>query len=198
MTVFIVKSSPAKHQSKTATSLMASKESREKARKELETEFMVKFGFVPNGLRELTLSPMAAKIYLTAVEHKKEFATLTFTERHVIDYITSEYHNDEYSIQMHRNCLIGKANMTPSDVETIKRGQRKELEKLGRVGWIAVATYCIVRNYCSNISDEELEVYRNQGIDRELWYEIASYVGMKFVSNIVNNISKPKLDLQFQ
>ena len=175
-----------------------SKESREKARKELETEFIVKFGFVPNGLRELILSPMAAKIYLTAVEHKKEFATLHFTERHVIDYITSEYHKDEYSIAMHRNFLSSKANMEEKDLDIIKKGNRKDLEKLGRIGWIAIATYCILVRFCKDMPDEELEIFRQHGIDRELWYEISSYIGMKFVSNIVNNISKPKLDVQFQ
>jgi hypothetical protein len=138
--------------STTTTTTMSS--SKEKTRKELENEFMIKFGFIPNGMRELSQSPMAAKIYLTAVEHKKEYSTLGSTERHVVDYLTSEHHKDEYSIKMHKNFLLKKANMKNTDLETIKNGSRKDLERLGKMGWIALATRHILTNYGKQVTEE--------------------------------------------
>ena len=150
-----------------------------------------KFGFVPNLIREMSLSPAVARVYLGGQEAMAA-ATLSASDQQVVQLAVAVHNECSYCRAAHR--LGGKmAGLTPSDIEAIDKGE--PVEDL-RVRSLAAATRQILeaRGWLDADSLAGLEA---DGIDRRQVYEIVALIGLKTISNFVNHIAHTKIDEAF-
>jgi len=151
-----------------------------------------KYGFVPNLIREMSLSPAVARVYLGGQEAMAG-ASLSPRDQQVVQLAVSVYNECAYCRAAHRTGAkaggVGRA-----DIAAIERGDRAEDP---RVAALVAATWELLdlRGWLKAADLERLEA---QGIDRAQVYEIVALVGLKTISNWINHIARTEIDGPFR
>jgi uncharacterized peroxidase-related enzyme len=150
-----------------------------------------KYGFVPNLIRQMSVSPAVARVYLGG-QQAMEGAALSAREQQVVQLAVSVYNECTYCRAAHR-AGAKAAGIAPADVEAIERGDRAEDP---RVRALAEATWQLL-DLRGWLGPKELEALEAQGLDRARVYEIVALIGLKTISNWVNHIAHTEIDAAF-
>ena len=151
-----------------------------------------KFGFVPNLVREMSVSPAVAQVYLGGQEAMAA-ATLSARDQQVVQLAISVYNECAYCRAAHR--MGARAGgIAPADIAAIERGDRAEDP---RVRALVAATWEIL-DLRGWLKAADLERLRSEGIDRAQVYEIVALIGLKTISNWVNHIAHTEIDEPFR
>ncbi len=163
----------------------------EKKREEIILKVTEKFGFVPNLLKELTLSPAVAETYLKIYELMEE-ASLTQKDIHSVAIAISAENGCTYCVKAHS--AVGKqVGIALEDLELIKDGKDPEDERLKAV----VKAARVLHEKRGWLDAKDITDLHAQGIDKGQLYEIITIIAHKTISNYVNHIAGTKIDKQF-
>ncbi|EFC39863.1 predicted protein [Naegleria gruberi] len=163
---------------------------------DLEEKVKSMFGFIPNSLAEMCKDPFTIQVYLQGINLKKEHATLTFIQRHIVEYIASSMNGDEYCTQMHAKFLKTKAGFTNEELLEMKYGGLPSASSHPDVIPIIKLVRTII-NKKGKLSQEDISTFENMKITRDQMYEIITSIHLKSIQNYVNNLSNPILDERF-
>ncbi|KAG2373850.1 hypothetical protein C9374_011735 [Naegleria lovaniensis] len=163
---------------------------------DLEEKVKSMFGFVPNSLAEMCKDPFTIQVYLQGINLKKEHATLTFIQRHIVEYITSALNGDEYCIQMHAKFLKTKAGFTVDELNEMKYGGLPSATSHPDVIPIIKLVRTVI-NKKGKLTNEDILQFENMKITRDQMYEVITSIHLKSIQNYVNNLSNPLLDERF-
>jgi len=150
-----------------------------------------KYGFVPNLIREMSVSPAVAQVYLGGQQAMAE-ATLSARDREVVQLAVSVYNECAYCKAAHR-MGASASGIAAGDIAAIERGDRAEDP---RVGALVSATWEIL-DLRGWLKAADLERLRALGVDRAQVYEIVALIGLKTISNWINHIAHTEIDAAF-
>ncbi len=160
-------------------------------REETLAEIKKDFGFVPNLLQEMSKSPAAPLVY-TKTEGIMHGALLTAKERQVVQLTVSLFNDCQYCSSMHSK--FSEINgVSHEDVLAIRNGETPKDKHVGNLVW---GTQTILEKR-GHLSEKELEIMEDMGIDRARLYEILAHIGRKMIANYAVYIIKPELDEEF-
>lgn len=151
-----------------------------------------KFGFVPNLVREMSVSPAVLRVYLGGQEAMAS-ASLSARDQQVVQLAVSVYNECTYCRAAHRAGAKG-AGVAAADIAAVEKGDRAEDP---RVRALAAATWELldVRGWLKATDLARLEA---EGIDRAQVLEIVALIGLKTISNWVNHIAHTEVDAPFR
>jgi AhpD family alkylhydroperoxidase len=151
-----------------------------------------RYGFVPNLIPEMSVSPAVAQVYLGGQQSMVE-ASLSARDQQVVQLAVSVYNECAYCRAAHRTGATA-SGVAPADIAAIERGDRAFDP---RVGALVAATWEIldVRGW---LKAADLDRFRTLGIDRVQVYEIIALIGLKTISNWINHIAHTEIDAAFQ
>ena len=151
-----------------------------------------KYGFVPNVIREMAISPAVAQIYVEG-NGALANAELSPKEQQAVQLAVSQVNGCEYCQAAH--AMGGKAvGITPANIEAIRAGKAPQDPSLNAV--VAAARLLLEKK--GWLDDGEVSSLESRGITRAKLYEIVAIVGLKTISNYVNHISHVELDPQLR
>jgi len=151
-----------------------------------------KFGFVPNLVRELCLSPAVARVYLGG-QDAMAAASLTAREQQAVQLAVAVYNECGYCRAAHRRGAVA-AGIASGDVDAIAQGQPPDDPRLRS---LTVATWQVLDTK-GWLGEADLAALAQQGVDRVQLYEIIALVGLKTISNYVNHIAHTEVDAAFR
>jgi AhpD family alkylhydroperoxidase len=151
-----------------------------------------KYGFVPNLIEEMSVSPAVTQVYLGG-QQAMAGATLSGRDQQAVQLAISVYNECAYCRAAHRMGARARG-VTPADIAAIERGDRPEDP---RVSALVAATWEIldVRGW---LKTEDLERLQALGIDRAQVYEIVALVGLKTIANWINHLAHTDIDAAFR
>ena len=149
------------------------------------------FGFVPNLLAEMSKSPAAPLVY-TKTEAIMHNAYLTAQEQQVVQLVVSIF-NCHYCSSMHSK--FSEINgVSHEDILALRKGGYPKDKHLGDLTWV---TRTILEKR-GHLTEKDLKIVENMGIDRARLYEIIAHIGRKMIANYAVHIIKPELDKEFK
>ena len=151
-----------------------------------------KYGFVPNLIREMSLSPAVAQVYLGG-QQAMAGATLRGRDQEVVQLAVSVYNECAYCRAAHRMGAKG-GGIAPGDIVAIERGDRPEDPRVSAL----VATTWEILDMRGWLKATDLSRFRALGIDRAQVYEIVALIGLTTISNWINHIAHTEIDEPFQ
>ena len=120
-------------------------------------------------------------------------AYLTQKEQQVVQLVVSLFNGCHYCSSMHSK--FSEVNgVSHEDVLAIRHGEPPKDKRVGDLVWV---TNTILEKR-GHLSDKDLEIVENMGIDRARLYEILAHIGRKMIANYAVHIIKPELDDVFQ
>ena len=150
-----------------------------------------KYGFVPNLIEEMSVSPAVTQVYLGG-QQAMAGATLSGRDQQAVQLAISVYNECAYCRAAHR--MGAKAGgIALADIAAIERGDRAEDP---RVGALVTATWEIL-DLRGWLKAADLERLRALGVDRAQVYEIVALIGLKTISNWINHIAHTEIDAAF-
>ncbi|VAV84010.1 hypothetical protein MNBD_DELTA01-468 [hydrothermal vent metagenome] len=160
----------------------------EKKREEIFAKVKEKYGFVPNIIKELALSPVVAEAYITAVK-VLEGTSFTKQEIQAINLATSTQEGSDYCKTGHT--AMGKAaGLDSSDLELIRAGKDPVDERLKAL----VCATRAVNKKRGRLETDDLKCLESKGITRGEIYEIIAVVASKIIPTYVNHIADVEID----
>lgn len=165
---------------------------KEKLREELLESVRQKFGFVPNVIKEMSVSPAATTVYLKGQE-AMQFASLDQKEQMVVQLAISIKNGCGYCTAAHAAMLIG-AGFSWEELDQVKVGGNFEEIRLNRLTDLTRK----LMQQAGHLSTEEIAAYNTQGISREQIYDVITLIGLKTITNYINHLSHVTLDPQFR
>ncbi len=157
-----------------------------------QAEIEKDFGFVPNLLKEMSKSPAAPLVY-TKTEAIMHSAYLTAKEQQVVQLVVSLFNDCHYCSSMHSK--FSEINgVSHEDVLAIRKGEFPQDKHVGNLVWV---TRTILEKR-GHLTDKDLEIVEDMGIDRARLYEILAHIGRKMIANYAVHIIKPELDEPFK
>lgn len=150
-----------------------------------------KWGFVPNLVEQLVVSPETARLYLEGSEIIAG-GLLNEEEQNAVKLAVSTANGCTYCRSAHR-ALGGKAGTSAEDLERIDAG---ELPSDDRLAALVRATR-LAMDKRGWLDAGDLERLEAEGIDRRRLYEIVSIIALKTISNYVNHIAHTAVDVEF-
>lgn len=150
-----------------------------------------KWGFVPNLVEQLVVSPETARLYLEGSDIVAG-GVLSEEEQNVVKLAVSAANKCNYCRSAHR-ALGRKAGTPDEDLEQIDGGGLPADERLAAL----VGAARLVMEKRGWLTDDHLGRLDRKGIDRRQVYEIVSLVALKTISNYVNHIAHTEVDSQF-
>ena len=165
----------------------------ETRKQELLAGAEAKFGFVPNVLRQMSTSTAALEVYMQGqAALGAEGNRLTDKERNFVQLAVSQVNECDYCKAAH--VAIGRmGGADTSDLEAVAAGQTIDASE----GGDHVAATRLLMEKQGHLTAEDLGKLEQQGIDKEVLYEIIGNIAVKTVSNWVNHIAGTKIDAQF-
>jgi AhpD family alkylhydroperoxidase len=151
-----------------------------------------RYGFVPNQIQQMSVSPAVARVYLGGQEAMAE-ASLSARDQQVVELAVSVYNDCAYCRAAHRTGARA-AGVAAGDVAAIEKGDRAEEP---RVRALASATWEVM-NMRGWLGRPDLERLAAEGIGLPQLYEIVALVGLKTISNYVNHIAHTEIDEAFR
>lgn len=158
---------------------------------EIKEQVREKWGFVPNLVEQLVVSPETARLYLEGSDIVAG-GLLDEEEQNAAKLAVSAVNECSYCRSAHR-ALGQKAGTSPDDLDRIDRGEVPSDEGLAAV----VKATRLVMDRRGWLEDSDLTTLEAEGIDRRRLYEIISIVALKTVSNYVNHIAHTEVDSEF-
>ncbi len=151
-----------------------------------------KYGFVPNLIREMSVSPATAQVYLGG-QQAMAGAALSGRDQQVVQLAVSVYNECGYCRAAHGKAARA-SGVARADIAAVERGDRPDDP---RVGALVAATWEIldVRGW---LKAEDLSRFQALGIDRPQVYEIVALIGLKTISNWINHIAHTEVDEAFR
>jgi uncharacterized peroxidase-related enzyme len=154
------------------------------AREQIFAAVKAKFGFVPNVIRELSVSPAAARAYLAGQEALAA-GGLTPAEQQLVQYVASKAHGCGYCSTAHGGLL----RRLGGDPKLVDPGDA--LSPRDRA--IVQATRLIVDSR-GQVDSAAQARFAAEGLDRSILLEIVALVAMKVITNYTNHIAHTKID----
>lgn len=149
------------------------------------------WGFVPNLVEQLVVSPETARLYLEGSEIIAG-GLLNEEEQNAVKLAVSTANGCNYCRSAHR-ALGRKAGTSAEDLQRIEAGELPEDDRLATL----VRATRLVMDERGWLDADDLEKLQAEGIDRRRLYEIVSIVALKTVSNYVNHIAHTEVDPEF-
>ncbi len=150
------------------------------------------FGMVPNLLREMSVSPAAALVYLNG-QAAMENATLTDVEQQAVQYMVSFQNDCKYCMAAHAANLRTMGH-SRDELGQVKAGGPFRDPRLQDLADLAHS----LMERKGRLSDAELAKYEKKGITREQIIEVIALISLKTLSNYVNHISHTEIDERFR
>lgn len=151
-----------------------------------------KFGFVPNVLKSMSVSPALLQAYMQG-QAAMQNATLSGQEQQAVQLTVSHRNDCGYCQTAHT--VGGKAaGVAEDDLEAIKQGKEPQDEKLAN---LVKATRRILEKE-GHLEESDLKTMEDQGITKEKVLEIVGIVGLKIMTNWTNHIMGTEIDEQFK
>ncbi|KAL9642989.1 hypothetical protein ABK040_010681 [Willaertia magna] len=164
---------------------------------DLEEKVKSMFGFVPNSLQEMCKDSFTTQVYLQGINLKKEHTTLSFVQRHVLEFVTSSMNGDEYCVQMHAKFLKSKAGFTQDELNDMKLGGLpNSTTHSDCIPIIKLVRTVVVKK--GKLTQEDLTLFEQMKVTRDQMYEVITSVHLKSIQNYVNNIANPPIDDRFK
>lgn len=151
-----------------------------------------KYGFVPNVLKEISLSPVALQVYLQG-QALMEGASLNNIEQGVIQYIISLENDCNYCSVAHK-ALLKMEGMAVQDLEILKSGGKLQNNRLQ----ILVDLTRLIIDKQGWLTTAELASFESRQVTRRQVVEIVTLIGLKTITNYVNHMVQTPLDEQFE
>ncbi|WP_022836094.1 carboxymuconolactone decarboxylase family protein [Salisaeta longa] len=151
------------------------------------------FGFLPNLLQEMMEhNPAVARTYLTTMKAMEQ-GTMHPAERETVVLTISRYNDCHYCSAAHgKSCAM--VGVPEADIEAVRTGQLPDDERLRD---LVRATRLIMDKHGA-LSDDEKDDLRSRGISASDLYEITALIGIKTLSNFVNQTAQTTVDEAFQ
>src|SRR6266545_8407796 len=167
---------------------VVSDEKKQAEREQVFVAVKMQYGFVPNVIRELAVSPAAARVYIEG-QRIMAGAALTAREQQAVSLAVSRHNGCAYCRAAHR--AGGRhAGLSEADIAAIDSGGIPGAASIAGVvaaarrvlsarGWLAAA---------------DLSRFEALGMDRARLYEIVALIGLKTITNYVNHIAHTEID----
>ncbi|CCQ92056.1 4-carboxymuconolactone decarboxylase domain protein [Nitrospina gracilis 3/211] len=150
------------------------------------------FGFVPNVLKELAVSPETLDLYLSGTAIMND-TVLNEREKQLVILAVSTFNGCGYCKAAH-GMVATKAGASHEDVEAVKNKTPLKNERdqhlvdatsrtLEKKGWLTA---------------EDLSEFEGWGIDRRQVFEIVGIIALKTITNYANHIAHTELDDVFK
>lgn len=150
-----------------------------------------KWGFVPNLVEQLVVSPETARLYLEGSEIIAG-GLLNEEEQNAVKLAVSAANSCGYCRSAHR-ALGRRAGTSTDDLQRIDGGDLPSDERLAPL----VRATRLVMDKRGWLDEADLKALEAEGVDRRRLYEIISIVALKTVSNYVNHIAHTAVDPEF-
>ena len=162
-------------------------------REDVLQEIEKDFGFVPNLLKEMSVSVPSPLVYTRSDKLMHE-ANMTQEEQQVVQLVVSLFNDCNYCSSMHSK--FSEINgVSHEDVLAIRNGKFPKDKHTGNLVWIT-KTILDKRGW---LSDKDLQIIdENMKISKAKLYEIIVHVGRKMIANYAVHIIKPELDHEFK
>lgn len=152
-----------------------------------------KYGFVPNLIGELALSPVALEAY-TSMSRIMEQSSLTPVEQQVVLLTASFENNCSYCVSAHSTIALG-VGLNRDMLIAIREG--REILDDPRLEALRLFTSAVVRER-GLVERQSLEGFLQAGFTKTNVLEIITSVAMKTLSNYTNHIAETELDPAFE
>ncbi len=150
-----------------------------------------KFGFVPNLLREMSVSPAVLQAYLSGQEALAKGA-LSPKEQQAVQLTVATTNGCGYCQAAHG--WIGRqVGLPPDDVQRIRSG---DLPQDKDVAGVVQATRLVLERK-GWLQEDGIRAVEQWGVTRAKLYDIVAYIGLKTISNYINHIAGTPIDEQF-
>ncbi len=150
-----------------------------------------KYGFVPNVLKELSVSPAALQAYLQG-QSAMENASLTKAEQGVIQFIISLENECHYCSAGHK-AMLAMDGFSKDELEQVKKGGAFQDERLQAFAELTR----LISEKRGWLEAEQLSAFSAKGITRQQLVEVITLIALKTMTNYVNHIAKTPIDEQF-
>ncbi len=150
------------------------------------------FGFLPNLVRELLVSPAVARAYLCG-QAAMAGAALTAPEQQAVQLAVATYNDCGYCRAAHRRGAE-RAGIAAADIQAIAQGSPPDDMRLRT---LTVATWQVL-DAKGWLGSADLQALEQQGVDRRQLYEIIALVGLKTITNYINHVAHPEVDEAFR
>lgn len=155
------------------------------------TEVETKFGFVPNLFKEMSVSPAALLVYLSASETLAQ-GSLTPREQQAVQLTVSSVNGCHYCQAVH-STLGAKAGMKDEELRAIRDDKVTATDPLNAV----VHATRLLMDKKGWLDANDLRSLASQGITKARLYEIIAFIGLKTFSNYIDHIVHTAVDGQF-
>lgn len=160
-------------------------------KEELLSKVKEKFGFIPNIIEELSVSPEATELYLNGQEILSN-GILNDKERNAAMLAVSALNNCDY-------CTVAHAKLSKSSGisdETIKSLSTRKVPNDNELAPISEAV-SLLQEKKGWLAKEDLQNLEGKGISKQKPYEIVAIIAVKTITNYVNHISRIEIDEKF-
>ena len=166
--------------------------SNEKKREEIFAKVKEKFGFVPNIIKEMAVSPIVAEAYMKGVEALNE-GSFTPQEVQVINLAAATAEDCKYCKTGHT--AMGKmAGVEASELELIRDGKDPVSD---RYKALACATR-VIHDKRGKLSADDLKCAESKGLTRAELYEIVAISATKVITTYIKHISGIEIDKELK
>ncbi len=155
------------------------------------TEVKTKFGFVPNLLKEMSVSPAALLVYLSTSETLSH-GSLSPREQQAVQLAVSSVNYCHYCQAVHYT-LGATAGMKDAELRAILNGKVNTTDPLNAV----VQATRLLMDKKGWLDANDLRSLEAQGITKARLYEIIAFIGLKTMSNYIDHIVHTPVDEQF-
>jgi len=146
------------------------------------------YGFVPNLIKEMAVSPVPAKLYLIAQEFLKD-GVLNVKEQNAIQLALATDNGCHYCVPAH--WAAGKmAGMDDCDLDAIRKGQLPANQEFN--GLIHAAR--LIHSKQGRLNKDDHDDLKAWGIDRAKLYEIVVLLALKTLTHNINHIAQTIVD----
>ncbi len=160
----------------------------ENSHQQLYDQAQSTFGFVPNLIKEMAISPVPAKLYLIAQEYLRD-GVLSAQEQNAVQLALATDNECHYCVPAHW-AAAKMAGMDACDLNAIRQGHAPENPEFN--GLIYAAR--LIHSKQGRLSKSDYDDLDAWGIDRPKLYEIVVLLALKTLTHNINHIANTIVD----
>ncbi|MCM2257433.1 MAG: carboxymuconolactone decarboxylase family protein [Vicinamibacteria bacterium] len=149
------------------------------------------YGFAPNLLLEMSLSPAVARAFLAA-EQALRGCSLDAAQRHAARLAVSVFDESVYGRAQHATAARA-AGVDAADVTAIDQGH---LPDAARFRGVVSATWQLLEARGS-LADGQVRQLERQGVERPQLYEIVALIALTMLGDWIDHLAPAEVDPQF-
>ena len=159
-------------------------------KEEILVTFRKKFGFIPNGYKEMARSLPILELF-SAAETPLADGSFLQGEQAAIALSVAASNEDSYGMSLHAKHAL-ELGVAKQDVEAIR-----ELKEPGnlRLADLTNATWMLMAKK-GRVSTEQLQWLEEVGLTRDMVYELVAIIARETASNYVNGIARTRVDTE--